>query len=153
MLLASFILVVAPCLALRFALRVAPALDATVSEAPHFAIARVALRWFAAVHSIVRGEADMTRVEPRGAYGAPSGAFADLGYPRTLHLRNDRDHLLGLWFAFVHATRTGEDVRASIATAFGPAIATSITTAALGLVAFGLFVHLPGLSPLRDRRW
>ena len=101
MLLASFILVVAPCLALRFALRVAPALDATVSEAPHFAVARVALRWFAAVHSIVRGEADMTRVEPRGAYGAPSGAFADLGYPRTLHLRNDRDHLLGLWFACV----------------------------------------------------
>ena len=28
---------------------------------------------------IVRGEADMTRVEPRGAYGAPSSAFADLG--------------------------------------------------------------------------
>ncbi|MDA1264059.1 MAG: hypothetical protein O2816_03145 [Planctomycetota bacterium] len=61
--------------------------------------------------------------------------------------------VLGLWFAFVHAARTGEDAGTALSVAFGPAIATSITTAGLGLVAFGLFVNLPGLAPLRDRRW
>ena len=61
----------APILAVDFLVSAAPRRDLTVRELPHFAIARVAFRWFAAVTATARGESDLTRVRPRGASRRP----------------------------------------------------------------------------------
>ena len=58
-----------------------------------------------------------------------------------------------LWFAFVHAVRTGADPAGAVLSALAPGFATALTSAVVGLLFLGSFVHLPGLTPLRERRW
>lgn len=60
---------------------------------------------------------------------------------------------LVLWFALVHAIRTGADPSGALASSLLPALATGLSTGLLALAFFGVLVHLPGLTPLRDRRW
>lgn len=60
---------------------------------------------------------------------------------------------LTLWFAFVHAARTGADPAGALSSALLPGLATATTSAVLGLLFLGSLVHLPGLTPLRERRW
>ena len=71
-----------------------PTQDLTSRELPHFACARVALRWFAAAIAIGVGETDLTRVTPRGEYGVPDGEHP--GFPTDQHKNYDTLHLLSL---------------------------------------------------------
>ena len=87
----------APILAVDFLVSTAPRRDLTVRELPHFAIARVACRWFAAVMATARGESDLTRVRPRGAYGVPSD-LTD-GFAKNTRAGLDAAHSLSLILA------------------------------------------------------
>ena len=87
----------APILAVDFLVSTAPRRDLTVRELPHFAIARVACRWFAAVMATARGESDLTRVRPRGAYGVPSD-LTD-GFAKNTRADADAAHSLSLILA------------------------------------------------------
>lgn len=61
--------------------------------------------------------------------------------------------LVGLWFALVHGLRTSADAGDALAASVGPVLATAFSTALFGLVLLGALVRLPGLTPLRERRW
>jgi hypothetical protein len=89
MALGVFLTIAAPAVATWFLIYVAPRQDLAVHELPHFAVARTAARWFAAIFSIAQGEAEMTRVTPRGSYGVPNGVHAT---PITAHYNNDLAH-------------------------------------------------------------
>ncbi len=58
-----------------------------------------------------------------------------------------------LWLALVHALRVGGDATGALATALPQALATALVTALFALVFSPSLVHLPGLTPLRERKW
>ncbi len=66
-----------------------------------------------------------------------------------------------LWFALVHALRMERmlegaphpGLSASLSAALLPACATALTSGLAGLVLLDGLVRLPGLTPLRRRRW
>lgn len=60
---------------------------------------------------------------------------------------------LALWLGCVHALRTGGDPAGALTAALAPALATGLTSALVGLFFLGSLVYLPGLTPLRERRW
>ena len=60
---------------------------------------------------------------------------------------------LVLWFAVVHAVRTGGDPAGALGSALVPALATGLSTGLCGLALQGVLVRLPGLTPLRERQW
>ena len=59
---------------------------------------------------------------------------------------------LASWLVLVHALRTGTDAGEALGSAFPGMLAGALTTAGCALIAGG-FVFLPGLTPLRTRRW
>lgn len=60
---------------------------------------------------------------------------------------------LVLWLALVHALRTGAELSGAIAASLPAALATGLSTGLLALAFQRVMVHLPGLTPLRERRW
>ena len=78
---------------------------------------------------------------------------ADLGRPLfALACGGILKGALALWLLTVHALRAGLPVGERLAETWPGLVAASLTTAAGALFA-GAFVHLPGLTPLRTRRW
>lgn len=78
---------------------------------------------------------------------------ADLGRPLfALGLGALLEGALGSWLLTVHALRVGLPVGARLAQAWPGLVAAGLSTAACALFA-GAFLHLPGLTPLRARRW
>ena len=57
-----------------------------------------------------------------------------------------------LWLAVVHASRPST-TPAGLAIGVGSLVAVAGSSAALALFAGPVLAHLPGLSPLRSRRW
>ena len=62
--------------------------------------------------------------------------------------------LFGLWLNLVHAVRTGVDVGMSgLVSALPSVLPGVLSTTICGLVFAGSLARLPGLTPLRRRRW
>ena len=96
--------VVAPAVGAYFFVKVAPRLDPLAVEQPWHALARLSFKWFLAAFTVLHGEGDMTRHEPRGdTYGVPSGSHR--GYPSDGHAARDEAHLFTLasLLAFLYA--------------------------------------------------
>jgi hypothetical protein len=61
--------------------------------------------------------------------------------------------LLPLWFAAVDALRAGRPAAGALLESLPGALAGALSTAVVGLLFMGSLVHLPGLTPLRERKW
>jgi hypothetical protein len=105
-------------------------------------------RWFAASFSIAQGEVELTRDEPRGSYGVPSGAHD--GWASTDHLMLDLGHLMLLMcacFALYAGNFRYQPVRgkcASINASRGAAYACASWAAMMGWKVTCLSAAPPG---------
>lgn len=80
--------------------------------------------------------------------------MAEIGRPlMRCGLAGGAGLLLPLWFAAVDALRTGHSAAEGLRQGLPTALACGLSTALIGLLFMGSLVHLPGLTPLRERKW